>query len=1140
MNFIDKPALSVTGLLSKTLFYMRITALLLLVATLQVSASGNAQKLTLSEKNAPLERIFAQIKDQTGYQFWCESSLLKKSKKVSISVNNAPLATVLDVVFKEQPLQYSVVGNVIVVKDRLEPEKEEPVETYVPESPLVQITGRVLDARTGEPIVGASVTIKGTKLGTTTDKEGRFSINVDRGKTLVFTFIGLEKKEVVVGNASEIEVKLELTTESMKDIVVTGMFTRKSSTATGAVSTFSQKELQQAGTVNVIQSLKNLEPAFFVMENNLMGSNPNVLPDIQLRGQTGLPDLQGQFATNPNNPLFILDGVPVSLQTIVDLDMNRIKSATLLMDAASKAIYGSRAANGVLVIETTVPKSGKLLVSYNSNLTLSAPDLSSYNLTNAVEKLDVEKAAGLYNGVSGDQDLTLQQQYNQFQRNIAMGVNTDWISKPVRNGFGQQHSLSFEGGEAEGMRYQATFRYYNQVGVMKGSDRNTLTGALKLAYRIKSFNFTNNFTINENVAKNSPWGSFSQYAAMNPYLPYQDENGNILKIINTYTRQNGVAGTSVGAPPGFFISDILYNPAYNSTLNIIDQNKYTQYINTFQFEWIVKPEFRLNGRVGLTKQIDRGDKFLPADHTNFVNLTGDNLYRRGSYDRTDARSSNVDANLVATYAKTLGAHVITANLPLGISENKYNLTGISVEGFPHDRLIDPSRAVQYATGTVRPSGSESHLRRVEASASVNYAFDERYFVDLTYGRSKATDAGKNAPWQENWSTGIGWNIHREEFFANALPFVDLFRISANTGYVGADGFSSFLAMGSYNYLVNPFLTFGNGATLQSLANPDLQPQRTQEHGMEARLGLFNKVSATFRYYIRNTDGLLSPISTPPSLGFNQYYANVGKTKNEGYNLNLNWRVFSDNKGTNSLNVFFAAAHNKNTLIEVSNAIKEYNKQLDATASNSPRLRFVEGQSMNTIWAVQSLGIDPATGKEVYRKLDGTQTYVWSAADQIAAGENIPKFNGNFGFRYTRGGLDVNTIFTYNYGGQQYNQTLVNRVENADLYRNVDRRVYSDRWRKPGDVSMFKNVADFSITQASTRFVEDRNTLTLGSFDIGYDLIRGGVKSIKNLGFSRLRLGFNTNEVFVLSTIRTERGLDYPFARNFNFTINASF
>jgi TonB-linked SusC/RagA family outer membrane protein len=1007
-----------------------------------------------------------------------------------------------------------------------------------------EIKGKVIDAKTGLPVIGSSIVIKGNNSGSMSDKEGNFKIQASPGEVLVVSYVGYVPQEVTVTKLNEsLVVKLEITSASMQDIVITGLFTRKAATSTGSVSTFSQQELLKAGNTNVIQSLKNLEPSFFVPENNLVGSNPNALPDIQLRGQTGLPDIEGQYATNPNNPLFILDGVPVTLETIMDLDMNRIKSATLLLDASSKAIYGSRAANGVMVIETTVPKSGKLLVSYNSNITIAAPDLNSYNLTNAAEKLDVEKAAGLYNGVSGSQDYSLKQKYNEFLQNVIAGVNTDWLSKPLRNGVGQQHSLSFEGGEAAGMRYQATVRYYNQVGVMKGSDRNTLTGALKLAYRVRSFNFTNTFTINDNKSNNSPWGSFSQYALMNPYLPYEDENGNILKIITNYSRQNGVAGLSIGAPPGYFINDVLYNPAYNSTLNIIDSRKYTQYLNNFNFDWAIQPEFRLNGTFGLSKQIDQSDVFLPAEHLLFTTseFNGDNAFRKGRYTKSNGNYFNYSANLVATYAKAFGRHVITANLPIGISEMKSNNLTYAVEGFPNDRLSDPALALQYFTGAnTRPTGFESQIRRAEGAFTANYAYDDRYFFDVTYGKSKGTDAGESAPWSENWSVGVGMNLHRQAFFQNNLKFINLFKISANTGYVGADGFNAYSSLATYNYyLNNAYTSFGNGAFLTGLANPDLQPQRTQEHGMEARLGLLKKFNLIFRYYIRNTEGLVSNITTPPSTGFTTYIANLGRSQNKGYYANLNYQVFANHNSGNSLNLFFAVAHNTNKLIEVANAFKEFNKSQDGTTSKSPRTRFIEGQSLSTIWAVKSLGIDPATGREVYQKLDGTQTYVWDPADQIAAGDALPKFNGNFGFRLDIKGFDINTIFTYLYGGQQYNQTLVDRVENADLYRNVDRRVYSDRWRKPGDNSFFKNIADFGITQASTRFVEDRNSLTLGALDIGYDLA-GAFPGIRNMGFSRLRAGFNTSEVFILSTIQTERGIDYPFARNFTFTLNASF
>ncbi len=1094
-------------------------------------------------QNVPLEKVFKEIKKQAGFLFLYNNEEIEKVGRVSVNVRDADIRTVMAVALASTGFTYRITDKTIVLIPMNENGIGEKEEVLTP-SPVLTIGGRVTDARTGEPIVGATILVKGTKYGTSSNLQGRFIINIESGKILVISFVGYETEEILITGAASLDVKLTITTESMKDIVVTGRFTRKASTNTGTISSFSQEELLKAGTMNVIQSLKNLEPAFFIPENNAAGSNPNVLPDIQVRGQTGLPDIKGEYLSNPNNPLFILDGIPVSLQTIIDLDINRIKSATILLDAASKAIYGSRAANGVLIIETTVPRSGKILISYNANLTFNAADLSSYNLTNAREKLEVEVAAGLYNSAnnSGPNSYLLRQIYNAYLSNVVAGVNTDWLNKPVRNGLGQQHSVSFEGGESAGMRYQATLRLNNVMGVMKGSDRNTFTGMLKLAYRIRSLNFTNTLIINNNKANNSSWGSFSQYALMNPYLPYLNEFGQIVKTFPNIVRQNGVAGAAIGAPFGSLINENVFNPAYNSTLSVIDASNYTQYINNFNIDWLITPEFRVNGLFGFTKELSQGDQFFPADHTMFstAEFTGDNAFRKGRYTRTNGTSQSYAGNLTLSYGKLINKHSITVNLPVGISEIRSNNLGFIVEGFPNDRLNDPSGGLQYSTAfSNRPFGNESHIRRVEASLTANYGYDERLFAEFTAGKSKGTDSGPEVPWSVNWSVGLGWNLHNQAYF-KSMKFINLLRFSINTGYTGADGFSSFDHLPSYTFINNnSYYVFGNGAVLARLANPQLKPQRTQEHGFEMRVGLFKKLAARFSYYIRNTKGLMTYVTAPPSTGFLDYKANIGRSQNKGFNANVNFTILSNSKERNSLNVFAGVSHNTNRLIEVSNSFKLYNQTQDATVSKSPRSRYIEGQSLTTIWAVPSLGIDPATGKEVYRKKDGTQTYTWSADDQVAAGDALPKFNGNFGFRMEIKGVEVTAIFNYWLGGQQYNQTLVDRVENADVYKNVDRRVFSDRWRQPGDHSHFKNIADFSITQASTRFVEDRNTLTLGAIDIGYDLFRM-VKAIRKMGFSKFRVGLNASDVFVISTISTERGINYPFARNFAFTLNTSF
>jgi len=300
----------------------------------------------------------------------------------------------------------------------------------------------------------------------------------------------------------------------------------------------------------------------------------------------------------------------------------------------------------------------------------------------------------------------------------------------------------------------------------------------------------------------------------------------------------------------------------------------------------------------------------------------------------------------------------------------------------------------------------------------------------------------------------------------------------------------------------------------------------------------NKVNGYFNYYVNTTNGLLTDITLPPSAGFATYKANLGIVQNVGFDFNLRYMVYNNRAKQNSLSINVALAHNTNTLKQISSALEAFNSTQATTSSNRPKTLFKEGQSMNAIYGVPSLGIDPATGREVYRKQDGSVTTTWSADDLTVVGNSLPKYNMNFGFTVYQSGFMFSALFNYYFGGQVYNQTLVDKVENANIYTNVDIRVLTQRWTKPGDISFFKNIADQSQTQATSRFVENDRTLTCGSLKLDYQLDR--LKAIKKMGLTRFWVGFQANNPFVISSVQQERGTSFPFARDITFNLRANF
>ncbi|MDE6394828.1 MAG: TonB-dependent receptor plug domain-containing protein, partial [Duncaniella sp.] len=389
--------------------------------------------------------------------------------------------------------------------------------------------------------------IKG--LGALTDADGKFIIKIPKGTKvtdLTASYVGMQTMTLPYeGEGKPVDFVLQNDGNQLNEVVVTGLFDRNASSFTGSASTYNAEQLKMGGNQNLIKSIQNLDPSFITNNYSTNGSNPNALDDINLRGNASFAGLQGDYQGNPNEPLFILDGFETNAQTIFDLDMNRVKLVTVLKDAAAKAIYGSKAANGVIVVETYQPEAGRIRITYTGDLNIESSDLSSYDMCDAAEKLQVELNAGRYSAASPSYAQSLREQYNNIAANVARGVDTDWLAKPLRTGIGQKHSVYLEGGTQE-MRYGATVTYNNVAGVMKGSDRENISGNINLSYRYKKLMFRNNFTITSNRADNSPYGSFGDFITVNPYFSPYDETGNYSKVLGYYT------------PAGFGATTLVY------------------------------------------------------------------------------------------------------------------------------------------------------------------------------------------------------------------------------------------------------------------------------------------------------------------------------------------------------------------------------------------------------------------------------------------------------------------------------------------------------------------------------------------------------------------------------------------------------
>ena len=993
------------------------------------------------------------------------------------------------------------------------------------QSNLAVLKGKVVDSADGYPLIGASVIVEGTEFGTITDVDGNYELRIPQQKCEVtFSYIGYddEVKLYTGKNASSFtKVVMVLNATQLADVVVTGVYERKNESFTGASATFKSDQLKSVGTSNVLQSLKTLDPSFKMMESSQFGSNPNMMPDIEIRGKTSIAGLKEEYGTDPNQPLFILDGFETTIETIMNLNMNRVASVTILKDAASTAIYGSKASNGVVVIETKAPARGRLQLSYKGDFGLSLADLSDYNLMNAREKLEFETLAGVYKDNLNDPfaQIRLDDLRNERLKEIERGVDTYWLSEPVRTGFTHKHNIYAEGGEDK-IRYGIGLSYGDVSGVMKDSDRQTIEGNVDLIYRTGKFQFSNKLSINWLDVTN-PTVSFAEYAYANPYYRKYNSEGGIDKYL--YYPEDGIEDYPVA------------NPLWNAHLNNWDKASGFGFTNNFIFEWFVTEALRFRAKFGLTRQDDDEQTRMSPLHSQFDDYSET---EKGFYTHTQINEMVYEGDAALTFGKLFAKkHMVNAVAGFNFSSNRRKLYGYSATGFTDDQFDAPSFANSYPSGD-SPDYSETLKRAASFYINGGYAYAERYLVDFNYRLDGASMFGTDNRFRNTWSVGAGWNIHKEPFMKES-DFFSLLKLRGSIGNPGNQNFAAYQAFSTYKF--NGWMTnvFGTGVILNALGNQNLAWQETVNYDIGADLTFWNeRINITLDYYWKHTDPLLAVITTPGSMGVTSIAMNAGSQKTQGWEAALRISpVYRPSEGIIwSLN--FNAVSSRSVYADIGNSFSALNES--GKTSLAGTTRYYDGGSPTAIWAVRSAGIDPATGKELFIRKDGSYSFTYDVDDEVVVGDLQPKVEGLFGTTLYFKGLSFGCYIRYRYGGQIFNSSLFQKVENIgvqDIYNNHDRRALYDRWSENNREAYFKGISLVQKTEKSSRFVMDENTLAGESFNLGYEFPD---RIVRKMRLGALSVQMTMTDVFRASSVRVERGIDYPFARTVTMSLGITF
>lgn len=983
-----------------------------------------------------------------------------------------------------------------------------------PTSSLNVFSGTVYDEN-GDPMPLVTIQILGQTGGFITDSKGHFEFKTKNATERVrVTFMGYKAKAVTLRGGTPQRIDLEPDNQTIESVVVTGFTKKDKKSYTGAQTTIKSEQLLSVGTKNLLQGLEAFVPGLQVVQQNNLGSDPNARPELNLRGRA-------TFSGAANLPLFVVDGAIVDVEYIYDMDMNTIESVTVLKDASASALYGAKAAAGVIVITTKPISEGAIRVNYSGTLRLSMPDLSDYHLLTPQQKLEYEDLAGYYKAASSTMISSFDQQHFNDQRRdrvvrmIQSGTNTDWLAKPLRTGVSHSHTVSADGGDKY-VRYGLSLRYGNETGVMMQSARERLSGTFKLSYNKQGkFFASNTLTVNRSTSQDPSYGSFSNFSKQNPYQSPYDANGELLAKLE----------------------HDLDNPLYEASLGSFNRAGSMDFLNTTTAQYWIDRNLRIDGDFSFTTRNNYSRSFKsPLSYT----FRGESdLTKKGSMTENLGRGLTFLGKLMVSYNRTFFEKLyVTSMAGSSLESTTADNSSYTSLGFYSDVLGHPNFALGYG-GSARPSGSESLATAAGFFFNGNAIYDNRYSVDVVYRYEGSSKFGKNQRFAPFWSLGTAWNIHNEKFFEGNKN-IQLLKLRASIGYLGNISFDPYQALTTYTYNNRINYIVGAGSVPLAIGNPELKWERTLSKNVGLDLTLFkNRWDLTFDAYQKTTDNLLLDVSLAPSIGAVTARQNVGEVENNG--IEFQTRVVpiqtKDLQWSLSLNY----SYNRNKVKKVSDALKALNqKNLGVDSLNRgtrPLPLYEEGESLTALKVVPSAGIDPATGREIYIKRDGSYTFTYDPNDRRVFGDTSPWAYGSLTSYLMYKGFSLNANFGYSLGATVYNSTLASRVEGTTPKQNADRRVLESRWKQAGDVTRYRDIASTESPYQTSRFIQKEYYFTLRSLSLAYET---EATWVKKLHMRRARVELLANDLFYLSTVKRERGLDYPFARSVEMSLRLSF
>ncbi|MGF6924887.1 TonB-linked SusC/RagA family outer membrane protein [Chitinophaga sp. W2I13] len=1040
LNYYGK-VLSMPGLSpTKIALTMRLTIVLMIVATLKVSAGAFGQTVSVSVKNAPMEEVFTSVKQQTGYLFFYDRDLLRTVKPVTIKAENTRLADFLTEIFKGQPLDYTIKDKTIFIKKKALPAGSNNIST-APEATQQPVTGVVKDAA-GNLLIGVTIKVKGSNIGTITDENGHFSLAAGPGDELVLTYVGYEPYTVRIGNYGPLQLFLRQRASSLDETVVIGYGTTSKRNNTGSVSSLKAEDIASQPVMDPLAAMQGRVAGMLISSSNgLPGSSFKVV----IRGQSSIdPD-------HKNDPLYIIDGVPFyseplnqftsangSQSPLATINPSDIERIDVLKDADATAIYGSRGANGVVLITTKRGKSGRTQANFNV-YTGANKVVNTVKMLNTPEYIAMRKEAYKNDNKPYDEDiapdLTL---WDQHQ-------TTDW-QKFMIGGTG--HTTEAQGsvsGGSEQTQFMLSGTYHKESTVMPGSlGYQRGAGHFNLNHNSTDGKFNISTSVNYSANKdNSLASDLTTFFNMSPNYPLYDSTGKYYWFGNA---QN---------PQAYLLrrSEInTNNLVANSTI------RYT-----------ILPGLNLKTSLGYNKSNMRQVQVYPDATFNPITSTGSMSY----FGTSDIGSYIIEPQI--DYNKTIAKGELQVMVGGTWQQTITQGQSVKATGFSSDALLED----QQAASLVIPNPSQyAFYRYTSVFGRINYNWEGKYLVNATYRRDGSTRFGPGNRFGNFGAIGAAW-IFTKEGFMKDVGFLSFGKLRASIGVTGNDN------IGNYKYLdswtSNPYPYDGvSGLTPSRLANPlyKWEENRKKEIGLELGF-LKDRILFNTNYYHNISGNQLVEDQLPPQVGFPSITANFPASV-----LNSGWEF-----EVNTINIQRPGFTWKSSLnLTVSkNELKSY----PGIEGSIYKDIYVVGQSLTIVRGYKFMGIDPETGLAQFYSNSGTTTDPAEYDDYVTLGKTMPAYYGGLQNSVTYKGFSLDFLlqFVKQEGpqiGYGYSSPAIGSFANQDLRA-------LDRWKNKGDntnvpgATTSAGTANYRNYSLSTASWGDASYIRLKNVSVRYDL-----------------------------------------------------